>query len=338
MDRNREGAEVVILDTFAKHNQIMATPIVPQTQSPLFRIPAELRERIFEYALTDYPDPKFDKDREDVDHIDGLFKASRRTDTQLLRTCRAVYMECWFMPLVLFEHIYQTNDGTYAPYSRFNKSSSWLCRQSMLELIINHQAQLRGGRINSAMIIEYMHILASTELLVQGNMLQFLRAERHVVPQILHITLMDTPFEPIGRLLAHDDWLRAVTLPVSVREVHLEMFRVGVEASEFSDFRNAVDVIIGKWFFARSDGVVLYGDTKFESDWSPCLVKRDTSPSYIGEPLVITVDFRTEDKIVKQGRSVSETAKENAQTRGSACGYGPEWIPEPVEAERCCVQ
>jgi hypothetical protein len=140
----------------------------------------------------------------------------------------------------------------------------------MRELIVSRQAQLGGGRVNSAMVIEYIHILASTEVLVQGNMLRFLRTERHLVPQILRITLTDRPFESLDRLLAHDDWLKAVSLPVSVREVHLEMFRVGVDAS---DIRIAVDVIVGKWFVARSDGVVLYGDTKVESDWPPCLVK-----------------------------------------------------------------
>jgi hypothetical protein len=344
MDATYNNGRDWTLDTLTKHNQLLATPAVPQTQSPLFRIPLEIRRRIFEYALTDYRNPDFDWKRQDPElSFAGLLKASKRVDTQLLRTCRAAYEECWFMPLTLLEHVYQDaeQDDPFAPYFPVENSSSWLARWAMLELIANHQSQSRGRTIPE-IEIAYMHVLTTSDELVHGYLLKFFRAQRPVVPRVFHITLLGSPFQSLEHFLRHDEWLRAVSLPNFVREVHFEMLRhVTEEARKEEDFRGFMDEIRDSWFFSRSDGVVLYGDkdTWVESNWSTCLgPEPNTSSRDHVMTLFITITFRTEESIIRRGGLVSERAKENARRRGESYGYGPNWLPGPIEEERCCVQ
>ncbi|KAK7408239.1 hypothetical protein QQX98_009602 [Neonectria punicea] len=78
-----------------------------QPQSPLFRLPFEIRSAIWQLATATYFDPERLYDRRlNLWRPDNT--GPRRVDRALLRTCRAVYSETWDLPLkqtalVIFE-------------------------------------------------------------------------------------------------------------------------------------------------------------------------------------------------------------------------------------------
>lgn len=72
--------------------------IRPQTESPLFRLPRELRDRIWSLALSTYCDEEKPYPRK-IQVWRPDLTGPRRLDTALLETCRAVYMETWDRPI-----------------------------------------------------------------------------------------------------------------------------------------------------------------------------------------------------------------------------------------------
>jgi hypothetical protein len=99
------------------HARILAIPPAPQDDCLLFnRIPPEIREQIFSLTLADFPDPSADK-RYDADtyYTRPAYFAPRKSDTRLLRACRAVYREAWFLPFVLREQTHWLTSDDRAP-------------------------------------------------------------------------------------------------------------------------------------------------------------------------------------------------------------------------------
>ena len=80
------------------------TEVDPQTQSPLFSvIPGEIRNAIFELALSEYEDPERKYDVATYYYRPG-YTARKRIATQLLLTCRRVWLETRHLPSSLSEH------------------------------------------------------------------------------------------------------------------------------------------------------------------------------------------------------------------------------------------
>jgi len=77
-----------------------------QTDSPLFGlIPAEMRNEIFLLALSSYDD----KSRPypyDAYHSRPGYRYSQRIDTNLLATCRRIYLETYLVPVAVNEHVF----------------------------------------------------------------------------------------------------------------------------------------------------------------------------------------------------------------------------------------
>ncbi len=79
--------------------------INPQVTSPLFTIlPAEIRNVIFQFILQGHPDPNRPYSRHSFWYRPGYTHA-RKIATELLLTCRRVYLEIDLLPLVFNEHI-----------------------------------------------------------------------------------------------------------------------------------------------------------------------------------------------------------------------------------------
>lgn len=79
--------------------------INPQITSPLFAlVPAEIRNIIFTFALESYPDLNRPYSRHSFWYRPGYTHA-RKIATELLLTCRRVYLETDLLPLVRNEHI-----------------------------------------------------------------------------------------------------------------------------------------------------------------------------------------------------------------------------------------
>ena len=75
-----------------------------QTQSPLFQIPGEIRDRIYSYALSEFEDTSTIFDSNSC-YRRPEYAAPRRSDTALLRTCQRAYQEAFFYPFALAEQI-----------------------------------------------------------------------------------------------------------------------------------------------------------------------------------------------------------------------------------------
>ena len=93
----------------------------PQSACPFFRpergLPREIRELIFQLALTSYEDKSRPRNIEVVKKNDVAFTDNtdyaryrpghfciRRTDTALLRTCKAIYQETHLLPIAVNQH------------------------------------------------------------------------------------------------------------------------------------------------------------------------------------------------------------------------------------------
>ena len=78
----------------------------PQKECPLFgRIPGELRNEIFNLALTAYAGKQVPYDKIDWRCRPGFRYADVRIDTALLRTCRRVYGEARLIPRQNYVHV-----------------------------------------------------------------------------------------------------------------------------------------------------------------------------------------------------------------------------------------
>jgi hypothetical protein len=77
----------------------------PQLLSPLFngRIPPEVRNRIFEYVLTEDEDIQYNQD---THYTRPGYGSHKSLLTNLLQTCRRVYLEAHHLPLINREHVF----------------------------------------------------------------------------------------------------------------------------------------------------------------------------------------------------------------------------------------
>ncbi|KAJ7188829.1 hypothetical protein C8R46DRAFT_875210, partial [Mycena filopes] len=77
-----------------------------QPQSPLFTsLYPELRNMVFKYALTEYDDLTRPYSKHEFYYRPG-FESAGRIDTNLLLTCRLIYLETHLAPISLNEHVF----------------------------------------------------------------------------------------------------------------------------------------------------------------------------------------------------------------------------------------
>jgi len=78
----------------------------PQSACPLFtRIPPEIRNSIFQLALTEYDDTDHPYEQSAV-YCRPDYRFRHRIDTDLLRTCRRIYLEAHLLPVAINEHVF----------------------------------------------------------------------------------------------------------------------------------------------------------------------------------------------------------------------------------------
>ena len=117
---------------------VTATPIDtsnanPQTESPLFnRIPGEIRDHIFDLALTAYSGKQEPFEKNAYYYRPGFRYADQRIDIALLCTCRQIYQEACQVPAQNYERVewHEPDRGPSAPLaSRFARAGTncpWL--------------------------------------------------------------------------------------------------------------------------------------------------------------------------------------------------------------------
>ncbi|KAM4064344.1 hypothetical protein HRG_006164 [Hirsutella rhossiliensis] len=294
------------------HRQLLSGNAAAQHQSPLFgKLPGEVRSQIFALALSDYPDP--DPDHQyatETCYTRPSYFAPRKTDTELLRTCRAVYTECWHMPFALREQMHWVTDAARAPPG----SESLQLRQRLA-----HIAELQGETE-----IGSLRIFAQMYMLEEGKVATLL-ATPFLHPRTVTLTIRHADWwywETDDPLYFEGSWIEGFcdAMSSSVREVHVELESLERKKQQVDDIAKQM---AERWCFKRRDGVVLYADatkgaaqvsrwsgtsTWLEERW----VRDETEPGRI-DYYVVTVSFRPEIVLERQGGSIGERARKTAR-------------------------
>ncbi|KAI1136423.1 hypothetical protein F5Y05DRAFT_108025 [Hypoxylon sp. FL0543] len=296
------------------HAKILAIPAALQEESPLFGVlPAEVRSSIFSLALTDYPDPTPDKQyNSETCYTRPHYFAPRKADTALLRTCRAAYAECWFLPFMLQEQVHWlTAQDRAPPEYRVHVSAKSL--RSRLQQI----RKQRGG--DEIVEIESLRVFAQMYKLEEGRLERLLRTPG-LYPRRLTLTIRHTDWwhwENDQPLRFEAQWIQPVcaALPSSVREICIELESLERKKDQVDSIAKQMRE---KWFFKRTDGVVLFPDVtggnvevsrwSGTSTWNLLRWTRDeTAPGRI-DYYVVSVPFRPQHAVERKGGAVSDEA------------------------------
>ena len=276
------------------HVRLLATLPAPQPGCLLLsKLPAEVRRHIYSYVLTDYPGPEPEHSHLIRNcYVRPSYSAPRRTDTELLRSCRFVYAECWSLPFALREQVlWLAGKGRAPPRQKFYcetpEERQELANQlrELAEKYTGPRGCQVGGRTGDAetsennqvvkekeekekeekalLEFESLRVFAQMYKLEEGGLGSiFELAEPYLRPRRLTLAIrhtdwwyweMDEPLRIDGR------WIEKVCqhLPSSVREVCVELETVDRK-------KNQADAIVSmmrsRWFFKRQDGVALFAD------------------------------------------------------------------------------
>ncbi|KAL4899011.1 hypothetical protein BDW74DRAFT_184200 [Aspergillus multicolor] len=224
----------------------------PQSQSPLFTtLPPEIRSEIFTYALSPFEDTTNLYERDSYWSRPG-YSAPLKTRTDLLRTCKLVYAESWFMPFALAEHSFYLTSGARAPGKKISWQWDRRKLEGVLKILHDNYAQ-RGEKVEMG----DLRLFAQMYLLEPGQLLQNVLDAKYLCPRRVHLTLRYTDFwhwEMNERLRIGGDWVKRARFPDSVRS-----FVVDFESLERR--KEEVDILVAqaveKWVFKRKDGRVL---------------------------------------------------------------------------------
>ncbi|KAI1773104.1 hypothetical protein F4818DRAFT_118132 [Hypoxylon cercidicola] len=296
------------------HTQILSVPAALQDESPLFGvIPAEVRSAIFSLALTDFPDPAPDNQyAADTCYRRPHYFAPRKTDTALLRTCRAAYAECWFLPFMLQEQAHWLTAQDRAPPEY---------RVHMSRAVLGARLQqIREQRDDGeAVEIEGLRVFAQMYKLEEGSLAVLLRTPG-LCPRRLTLTIRHTDWwfwEDDTPLRFEATWIKAVcdVLPSSVRELCIELESLERKKDQVDSI---AEQMREKWFFKRMDGAALFPDVtggnvevsrwSGTSTWHNKTWTRDeTEPGRI-DYYVVSVPFRLQHAVERKGGAVSDEA------------------------------
>ena len=126
----------------------------PQLESPLFsRIPGEIRDHIFDLALTAYPGKQEPCEKNAHYYRPGFRYADQKIDTALLCTCRQIYREACQVPAENYENVEWHGRGLPAPlFTRFARAGAYRPWLKSLHLF-TQQFWLEGNWRNDARAI-----------------------------------------------------------------------------------------------------------------------------------------------------------------------------------------
>lgn len=297
------------------HRRILAKPVAEQTQSPLYsKLPGEIRGQVFAFALTDYPDP--DPARRyspDTCFTRPSYFAPRKSDVQLLRTCRAIYRECWHLPFILKEQLYWLTTSDRAP-PEFRRSGPRLSRW------LQQIAELQG---EDKVVIDKLRVFAQMFKLEEGAMGALLRTP-HLQPRSITLTIRHADWwwwESDAPLSFQNAWLKdaCAALPSTVDEIHIELESLQRKAAQVDEIAKQM---AQRWFFKRRDGGALFADNRpgaaqtsrwtGTSSWHNQRWVRDETREGQLDFYIVTISFRLTTVLERRGSLISNEARANA--------------------------
>lgn len=271
-----------------RHTPFDRSKYCPQLQSPLFSIiSAEIRDRIFDFALAAYEDTSRQY-ANDTCYRRPEQLAPRRSDTALLRTCQRIYDEAWFRPWTTSEHHFWLSVDERRP------PNVATVKRMARSFYLIHTAY---GDIELARV----RVCAQLFLLENGRELDRILRLRHFFPRMITITVRHTDFwwwESDQPLRIGGNWVGVCLFPNSVRRLCVEIESLERKKNQIDHLANEM---VHKWTFTRRDGVKLQsagqGDIEITrwsgtSTWQDRRWVRDeTSPGTL-QYYVATVSFR----------------------------------------------
>lgn len=242
-------------------DRLLATPPNPQTDSPLFStLPAEVRTAIFKLALADYPNPDPSKHYgSDAIFSRPAYSSPRRTDTALLRTCRAAYIETWFLPFILREQIHYVGRPDREPPEYSN--SHGLNLQTLTGIMQKYKV---GGEGDETVEIDAVRVFTQMWKLEDADEIAELVRTPGLRFRRLTITIRHTDWWHWERDMALSidggkGFLRKVSavLPDTVREIRMELESLERKKGQVDEL---AAMMRERWFFRRVDGEGLFAD------------------------------------------------------------------------------
>lgn len=215
-----------------------------QRQCQLFTvIPPEIRSEIFARVLASAPDTTQPIGQDEYCTRPG-YETRHRTWTQLLRTCKRIYMEAWFMPFSCSEHAFYMAREERSPRRKMSVKKMQEC----LDLIHRRHGEVHGG-----------HIRLFSQLFLLENSRDFmgLFAMRHFHPKTVTITLRYTDtweWERNRALHISGKWCKWMVLPASVTSFHLDIESIERRKDEVDYIANEA---AKTWHFQRADDATL---------------------------------------------------------------------------------
>ncbi|KAH6604062.1 alanine--trna ligase [Trichoderma cornu-damae] len=298
------------------HRRLLSKEADLQRESPLFSLfPPEIRAKIFTHALSDYEDTDASYNTDTCFSRPSYF-APRKTSVELLRTCRAVYRETWFLPFILKEQTHWLTVSDRAPPGYHEEHDI----PELKELLPEIARRLGQDKIE----IESLHAFAQMWRVEQGG-LAFLLNTKGLHPRHLTLTIRHTDWwfwEDDEPLRFEAGWIKQASKAMSPST---QDFQIELESLERK--KDQVDAI-GKhmaehWFFRRSDGTVLYADVSGKchkisrwtgtSTWHDHRWTRDENERGKLDYYILTVTFASELALGRKGGVVSARAKRNAE-------------------------
>ncbi|KAM0547209.1 hypothetical protein ACHAPJ_010469 [Fusarium lateritium] len=299
------------------HEGILAKESDPQTDCPLFwRIPAEVRDSIFSYVLTDHPDPApHQQYRENACYTRPFYFAVQTTDVRLLRTCRAIYRETWHKPFLLREQTkWATNSDRSPPMLEYNRAR--LPLPKMLQKIAKQQSQ-------DKVEIDRLRVFAQMFKLEEGGLAEILSMPL-LAPRTVTLTIRHTDWwywEDDAPLAFDGHWIKDVcdVMSNSTSQVCIELESLERKTDQVNKI---ADQMVDRWFFKRPDGAILFADTtasrkvsrwRGSSTWQGKRWTRDETEPEKLDYYVVSVVFQPQYSIERRGGKISDTAIKHAQ-------------------------
>ncbi|KAF3137431.1 hypothetical protein TWF594_007558 [Orbilia oligospora] len=226
--------------TFTRPN---LTSINPQPTSQLFTLPGELRNQIWEYALTPYNDYTRPYPSS-TPYSRPDYLAPLTSAVSLLRTCKAIYSEAWYLPWTTAELSFYLTDTDRRP-----------ARVETVERVQAILDDLYDKGVDSS--TKKIRVFAQAYQLEEGCELQRILDMHYFRPTEVVITLRHTDFwywERDANLRLSGQWVGNCQLPDSVKVVKIEFESLERKKGQIDEItQQAVD----HWVFRTFDGTKL---------------------------------------------------------------------------------
>ena len=217
----------------------------PQSESPLFRLPKELRDMIFEYGSTQSPDPNHMYQEDEFYYRPG-HTARHKTYTSLLFTCRRAWLEANAMPMQQAEHSFWFHRGPYDTQGDSGWSTNLHHERDRYARFL--RSLTPANLQNLTYIHLFMQMFQAQEFSQTGRLALFFSdyyLRSGLRPKVFHITIRQSDWwewEQDHPLLLDESWVQSIL--DSPKLAGIEVFRLELET--FASKVDQLNSIVGQ--------------------------------------------------------------------------------------------